>query len=669
MKITPDELAIIIPIITPVIDTWVKPKLEELRKKHKFEKNFNQFATENLTEYLRRSYKKQQTMNTIVFKNQQKRIEQLYIPLSVKSSTSDEIIEKNIQTLNNPTFRSNNYTLIVDNAGMGKSTLMKWLFLSVIKENLAIPLFIELRKLGSSYTILDYITEELNGINNTLEKDYICHLLDIGNFIFFFDGFDEINRVSKEFVTNDLQNFISKCSNNKFIISSREEAALSSFGQFSKYSIMPLSKKDAFRLIKKYDNNSSLSQELIHKLNNEKNLRLLSEFLTNPLLVSLLYMAYEYKRDIPYKKHIFYRQVYHALYDEHDLSKGGHFIHEKKSQLDIEDFQLILRGFAFLCVVNGDNYYEKDDLVRIINQVKSVNKEIEFKANDFIEDITKNVPLLIRDGIEYRWVHKSFQEYFAAHYIKIDAATKKTEILTGILNNSKEFTYYNLLDFYYDIDIKGFKFVFHKFLAENLINLYEEHSKEIMELYESGVSETSLNFRLSHMQLRSTYMFCNIPDRALKKGDLFHYCHNVLMSEVEGFKLKSGTLGYHFSESIDCYIIMQNSLDSNLLNLLVQKQDKVLLSTYEFTQNDEINTQSFLSELPQSKRFFLLDINPTNPIVDLYEFNKINYFISQKLLFSPRDDSNHNAYIDINKCKMLMKEKEESDLILEFKIK
>lgn len=56
---------------------------------------------------------------------------------------------------------------------------------------------------------------------------------------------------------------------------------------------------------------------------------MINEFLKNPLLVSLLFAAFDFKQTIPLKKHIFYRQVFDAYFDSHDLSKGDSYVHEK----------------------------------------------------------------------------------------------------------------------------------------------------------------------------------------------------------------------------------------------------------------------------------------------------------------------------------------------------
>ncbi|AZO95748.1 hypothetical protein [Halocella sp. SP3-1] len=70
--------------VKPIVDVYVKPKLEEVRKEMKLDKELVAHYFENrFKEYLCRAYEKYSTMDTIVFKNQQKNIEDLYLPLKV----------------------------------------------------------------------------------------------------------------------------------------------------------------------------------------------------------------------------------------------------------------------------------------------------------------------------------------------------------------------------------------------------------------------------------------------------------------------------------------------------------------------------------------------------------------------------------------------------------
>ncbi len=380
------------PFIEPIVQIWLKPKLEQLYKESGLEKKVLKHVFENsFEEYLTRSYRKNAILNTIVFQNQQKKIHDLYLPLTLKKAGGEEtfLIDHYRDDLV-PEYRR---VLISDTAGMGKSTVMKWLFLSCIEENKGIPIFIELRKLSKKRGILDEILNELNAIDKEIDADFVLRLIRKGDFIFFLDGYDEIPNKDREAVTRDLQDFISKAGDNYFVLASRPESALAAFGDFQQFNIQPLEVEEAFELIKKYDADDTIAEELIKKIEG-KVLEDLREFLSNPLLVSLLYKAYSYKPTIPFKKHIFYRQVYDALFESHDLTKGGAFVREKYSGLDIEDFHRVMRAFGFTSVKSGKVEYDKDELLKLIRSLKNLCPGISFSPAKLLSDLIVTVPLL-----------------------------------------------------------------------------------------------------------------------------------------------------------------------------------------------------------------------------------------------------------------------------------
>ena len=164
-------------------------------------------------------------------------------------------------------------------------------------------------RLSKDKKVLNEIQEQINALEKNFDNSLLLELLNEGGFIILLDGYDEIPLSDREIVTTDIQSFITKASRNLFILTSRPESALKSFGDFQEFRIEPLKKKEAFELLRKYDKQGTVSTLLIKKLE-ETDMTNISEFLTNPLLVSLLFTAFQHKQTIPFKKHIFYRQVY-----------------------------------------------------------------------------------------------------------------------------------------------------------------------------------------------------------------------------------------------------------------------------------------------------------------------------------------------------------------------
>lgn len=119
------------PFIKSVIDTYVTPKLENLKKR--FSQDYNKYhvpTEEHFSEYFYRTYKRVSIINTLVFNNSQRFIKDIYLPLTLIQKTEKKEIKYKMNSF--PSHLLNNYEklLITDNAGMGKSTLVKKCFLT-----------------------------------------------------------------------------------------------------------------------------------------------------------------------------------------------------------------------------------------------------------------------------------------------------------------------------------------------------------------------------------------------------------------------------------------------------------------------------------------------------------------------------------------------------------
>ena len=479
------------PIISSLVKELIIPKIKSFAESCHIAYNDIMIPKgEHFEEYLFRTYKRYSVINTLVFKNEQRLLKDLYVPLTISKVVFQRQEKENYKIEKYPIelLRKYDKLLITDTAGMGKSTLSKYMYLDVIDNGYGIPIYIELRRLKHDRSIVLEIQEQINSLSKNFDTQLLLNFIQSGGFVFFFDGFDEISLDDKSEVTANIQDFISKAGNNTFVLTSRPEQALASFGDFQKFTIKPLIKKEAYELLRKYDSQGTTSKQLIDELKTGK-YEVINDFLQNPLLVSLLFAAFDYKQIIPLKKHIFYRQVYDAYFDSHDLSKGDNYIHSKQSELDIDDFNRVLRIIGFSCLREKKNEFEKDELLRIIENSKIYCNDLIFKSSLFLNDILSAVPLFCQDGQYYRWVHKSMQEYFAAQFIYQDAKNNQDAILKALIQSDNVESYINLLDLYYDIDNYGFNKNVTLTVCDKFINYYNEKNKQIKGIPQNLIEE------------------------------------------------------------------------------------------------------------------------------------------------------------------------------------
>lgn len=485
-------------LVEGFVKNYVVPKLAQLA--HNFSTEAKSYLNVNSTSfvaYYKRAYNNYSIINTLAFKERVKKLKDIYIPLTLYSIDNKEKKSyTKIEGYPKDLLEQYQRILITDTAGMGKSTLMKRMFLDVIDNNYGIPVFIELRRLSEQNDLLNEVANQFGGLQNCFDKEVLESLFIAGGFVIFLDGYDEISSKNKPFVTRNIQDFEAKAPDNKYILTSRPEEELACFGAFQEFRIRELKKDESYDLLKKYDLDGETSQQLIAKLKTGR-YSMINEFLKNPLLVSLLFAAFDFKQTIPLKKHIFYRQVFDAYFDSHDFSKGDSYVHEKKSNLDIDDFDKVLRKIGFDCLKKQKIEFEKDELLAIIDKAKASYSNLNFSSMSLLHDLLKAVPLFCQDGMYYKWVHKSLQEYFAAEFIYKDSKNNQDAILTALYKSKKLDLYINLLDLYFDIDPVGFQKNIVKPFLEEFVSYYNKYL----------IPAEGINSALTRYRLTLTFCF------------------------------------------------------------------------------------------------------------------------------------------------------------------
>lgn len=457
----------------PLVKDLVTNMLSSITKLLALKSSESQMLEGRLEEYLTNKYLKHSVIDTLVFPNKQTLLKTLYEPLTIESELEDR---KNVQ------IRIDGYpesflpkymrAIIEDTAGMGKSTITKKMILSIIEAEAGLPVLLELRQINKENSFSKAIQSQLSLDGEPFPENLINELIKEGRFIFLLDGFDEISKFDKEFVLKSMHKFIEKSKNNYFLITSRPEDSLAAFGDFQKFKIQPLKKNEANSLIRKYDKYSfkPIAEDLIEQIDKNED-RNLQEFLTNPLLVSLLYKSFEYKKDIPLKKSQFYRQIYDALFESHDLSKEGYLRRDKHSNLHMDDFERVLRYLGYFTSIENKVEYDRDHIINMINKVRLHLPDLVFQASDFLKDLLETVPIFKKDGNSVKWAHKSLQDYFAAKFLWIDAKDKQHLILRKIFDDEENRRFYNVLDIYYELDSNRFESTILLWLLEDF-NLY-----------------------------------------------------------------------------------------------------------------------------------------------------------------------------------------------------
>lgn len=546
--------------------------------------------------------------------------------------------------------------ILIDNAGSGKSTIVKFLINNLIKNCEYTPIFIQLKDLRPHRSIFKSIIDIMSSNSQRLSQNALDELLEYDEkTIIFFEGFDEIPQCNKNSIIKELHNFINLNPNIFYFITSREDERLYSFSGFSKFSIDPLTHEQTYTLLAKYDNFGEISNELIKVLVSIKNNDAIHELLKNPLTASLLYVTYRYNREIPLNKVELYEYIYYALFTEHDCTKPGVSIRDKISNLDIDEFKELLSYIAFTLYGKNSVEYKRDTLVKTIKDYAD-KKQTTIHPDLVIEDLCKSISLFSKIGQSYTWVHKSFQEYFFTYYVVNFLKKKKAKnLIKQILSNSQMFQdYFNSIDLILNMDKCYFDSIAVRPFIKSFIKTYEESKK----ITSSLKMDTELVSLLNTIPFYVHYLsVSNITKYGL---DNYYISNTGLIGRIyrggnnEDPTTTFSSLFITLEKKIVDFIGLGNVNYSNFIKYLISKDYDLFKCysrsqhmdlfrcqsfeefVYSLTQTEIVKVDAVLSSGTKSACLFLLfcflsmeqsSSYETKPILDYY---KCKCFITEK---------------------------------------
>lgn len=373
--------------------------------------------------------------------------------------------------------------IITGTGGIGKSMLMKHCFLNTISKTQLIPVIIELRGLNEfakeDISIEDYVYDTLSSFGLKLEKDYFKYSLETGCYVILFDGFDEVKNAISEKTTQEIINFSNKYSDNYMIVSSRPLEEFVGWSDFVECSSMPLTKEQALSLISKLNYDEEIKEKFYKELDEEL-YKKYESFASNPLLLTIMLMTFESRISIPDSKTDFYEQAFSTLFHRHDAKKQGGFKREILSGLGYEDFKKVFSHFCFTSFFK--NQYEFTEMVALENIAKAKEKTYpfgNFEDIDYLNDMVKAVCVLVHEGLNYRFSHRSFQEYFAAVYTTQLSDDEQKKFVTLWLKSTSMRLTTDYLEILQDLQPDRFlKNVLYAPMCE-LYDLYKSHDKSM----------------------------------------------------------------------------------------------------------------------------------------------------------------------------------------------
>jgi len=362
--------------------------------------------------YLERNYRKYAYVRTLLHKSHSVHLKEIYTPVSLISAQRERISEEEFTS----NLETGGFKVVTGIAGSGKSIFMRKLFLNFFeKRSRRIPIVIELRDTEPGLDqIIKYILEQFKP-HIHLAEEGLLYGLEKGKFCLLLDGLDEVPVEARDATSKGILLLAFRYPATTILVSSRPDLRFYSWNEFEIYELAPFSKERTLALIGKLQYDAQIKKQFLQQVETAL-FDTHREFLSNPLLCTMMLLTYDEFAEIPAKMHFFYAQAYDVLFTKHDIMKPF-FKRKHLTALAYDDFRRAFSSFCLHSYIHGSLAMNRSEASDYASRALKED-DLEFvKVDDFLGDLTDNVCLLLRDGDRLTFLHRSFQEYFVAVFL------------------------------------------------------------------------------------------------------------------------------------------------------------------------------------------------------------------------------------------------------------
>ena len=305
-------------------------------------------------DYVSNSQAKYAKLKTLLYTSEERSFDEFFVCNTISRVPSRNHYIPGSAMINNVTLdelaKHSRNVLLVGMGGIGKSMMMRHLFLTSIREYSQSGIYqywLSLREFGAeNRDIFNLIVDSVHRFDITFSAAHMHKLLTAGKCQILLDGLDEIRSNDLDYFHRQLDAIIDRYPENQYVMSTRRYSSFVELSRFTLMYILPFTDEQALQLIDRLEfcpEEPKLKQQFRDKLVSDY-FESHREFVTNPLLLTLMLMNYHRFADVPEKKYLFYDQAYQTLLQRHDSDKLA-YKRVFRSVNDPSDFTKVFREF------------------------------------------------------------------------------------------------------------------------------------------------------------------------------------------------------------------------------------------------------------------------------------------------------------------------------------
>jgi len=349
--------------------------------------------------------------------------------------------------------------LIKGFAGQGKSTILRKLLSNNAKLYERLPIFYELKNYRGG-NIESAVSNSLKSMGIIIGQSEIEILLSDSNVKVYLDAFDEVDPEYRHELLDEIRKLINlyKC---HVICTTRPDTEIDSLTDIDTYTVCPLNERQIFGIIRTTSTDDEKANELCSALGRSPLHTGSESILKSPILVVLFCISYNLGEEIPNTLSQFYSNIFDTVFYRHDNLKGK--VNRVRHWNDNRRiYRELFNCLCFITQRSGHSSFSKEEFNSFVSSSLEYVDEEKKVANIISDEIASITNLIIEDGFnEFRYIHKSIQEFFSASFIcsfnhdkkiKFYKKCAKEHNFYSIFNNTlfflNELDYYDYCDYF-----------------------------------------------------------------------------------------------------------------------------------------------------------------------------------------------------------------------------